>query len=79
MDEKLNFKYNGELMKFVGRECEVVDQFGLKHEGTCCAVNVSHANFVLATKDEKILIKNVVSVRRKRDKSWEAEKNEGRK
>lgn len=74
-DENL---YIGELKKFVGQEVTVKDAFGAEYSGTCVAIGWQHLNIVLRTETEKIVLKNISSIRRKRSNP-EKEKKEGEK
>lgn len=55
-----------ELHKFVGKDVTVLDSRGVEHQGVFCAFSSQHLNVIIRTDDEKIIIRNVVTIRRKR-------------
>lgn len=59
-------KYVEELKKCEGKEVEVLTVDGQIHKGICRAINFSHLNVVLMTDEEKIIVKNVLIIKRKR-------------
>lgn len=66
--QKLPIKnpYGFELEKFINRNVIVIDHFGNRFEGVCRGIAANHLNVILATKTEKIIVKNIASMTRKR-------------
>jgi len=60
--------YIHELNKFFGSEVEVIDDRGDVYKGICRGINFQHLNMIIMTKDEKILVRNIRVVKRKRNK-----------
>ena len=58
--------YKEELEKFYNKEVIVEDTNGKVIQGICRAIYPTHLNIILMTKDEKIIVKNVYKIRRKR-------------
>ena len=58
--------YKEELEKFYNKEVTIEDTNGKTEQGICRAISPNHLNVVLMTKDEKIIIKNVYKIKRKR-------------
>lgn len=59
-----------ELNKFVGKEGKVVYAKGDKLvslKGTIKGINFNHLSVAVMTKTEKILLKHIIEIRRKRD------------
>jgi small nuclear ribonucleoprotein (snRNP)-like protein len=59
-----------ELIKFIGQDVEVavITSDGFKtFKGTCKALDYKSMNVVLMTNEEKIVLKNFLSISRKRD------------
>lgn len=63
-----NAEYEVELKKFIGAEVIVTDTTGMIHLGNCRGISGMHLNVIIATKTEKILIKNIVTIKRMRIK-----------
>lgn len=61
-------RYDEELEKCINQEVEVTDQQGTKYKGKLIAYNRVHLNVILMTNEEKIIIRNVANIRRKRRK-----------
>ncbi len=59
-------KYFEELEKFLKSPVTVIDSYGNTYEGICHAISDPHLNVVLMTPTNKILIKGIVSISRKR-------------
>ena len=66
MDEKKQSIFIAELKKFIGKEVEVTDTTMNQYTGICKAIGFNHLNVVLMTKEEKIVLKNIASIKRKR-------------
>jgi len=64
-DEKEN-KYFSELKKFERKQVIAKDTDGNEFKGECMAINYMHLNVVLMTDKEKIIIRNLASIRRDR-------------
>ena len=65
--EKPNINpFYDELKKFIGQDVVVHDIEGNEHEGNCRAISFNHLNVIIMTKFKKIVIKNIISMRRKR-------------
>jgi len=58
--------YIEELKKFIGQEVTVIDMNGKEFSGICKAISFMHLNIILMTNDEKIIIKNISYIKRKR-------------
>ncbi len=67
-----------ELNKMIGREVTVTQYVGtsdqglplyIDHEGVCVALQFQHLSIVLMTDTEKIVLKNIHAIRRKRTKN----------
>jgi len=65
MEQKIN-PYMDELKKFIKKYVIVKDQNGETYEGECRAINFQHLNVVLMNDDEKIIIRNIQYIKRKR-------------
>lgn len=59
-------RYVEELMKCVGKKVVVTDTEGNEVDGVCVAISHMHLNVVIRTDTEKIIIKNIRSIRRQR-------------
>jgi small nuclear ribonucleoprotein (snRNP)-like protein len=59
-------RYDEELEKCINQEVEVIDQQGREYKGKLIAYNRVHLNVILMTNDEKIIIRNVANIKRKR-------------
>lgn len=59
-------RYVEELKKCIKQHVKVVGVDGEVFEGTCIAINFQHLNVVLMTDTEKIIVKNVRNISRKR-------------
>lgn len=68
--EKSNI-YIKELKKFIGKEVTVVDANGLGYTGICRAFGFPYLNIIIMTENEKIIIRNVSTIKRKRTKGGE--------
>ena len=55
-----------ELNKFLGKEVTVTNARGEIYSGVCRAVNFQYMNVILMTDEEKIAIRDVSTIRRKR-------------
>jgi len=71
MQEKEN-RYIIELKKFVGQEAVVTDALGKVFKGKVVAWGFNHLNVILMTDKEKIIIKNISNIVRKRGENNEA-------
>jgi len=65
MEQKIN-PYMDELKKFIKKYVTVKDQNGDTYVGECRAINFQHLNVVLMSDDEKIIIRNIQYIKRKR-------------
>ena len=68
MEKPIENKYLLELMKFIGKTITVTDSEGKKHNGICRGIQLPHLNIALMTNDEKMIFKQISSIRRKREK-----------
>jgi len=66
--------YIEELKKCVGQPVTVFDISGKEFSGICKAISFMHLNVILMTDDEKIIIKNISHIKRKRSFVTPAEK-----
>ena len=69
--------YTSELIKFIGQEVRVTDNINNIYDGVCVAIGFQHLNVVIMNDKEKIAIKNISSISRKR--TFGGEKDAGRK
>ena len=74
MPQNKNMRYEQELEKCIGSVVEVVDGFGKSHFGTCIGISNMHLNVVLMTETTKVIIKNISSITRNRNKDFVEEK-----
>lgn len=58
--------YIDELKKYQGSQVDVFNNEGKKFSGICKAISFIHLNIVIMNNDEKILIKNISHIIRKR-------------
>lgn len=68
--EKAIDRYNSELEKCWKQEVKVTTQSGKEFKGTLLAYNPVHLNVVLMTPTQKMVIRNVSHITRKRMKEW---------
>ena len=66
MEEKKQNIFIAELKKFVGKEVEVTDIAMNQYKGICKAVSFTHLNVILMNERQKIVIKNIACIKRKR-------------
>ena len=59
-------RYMVELKKCLKKECVVKDIHNIEHTGICLGINFTHLNVVLMSDTHKIIIKNIVTITRKR-------------
>lgn len=60
-------RYTEELKKCIGENIIVYREDGTKFEGTCKAISFQHLNVVIMTPVEKIIVKNISHIIRKRN------------
>lgn len=65
MNEEKN-EFVDELKKCVKKQVEVVMKTGEKFVGQCRAISYNHLNVVLMTETEKIILKDISHIKRKR-------------
>jgi small nuclear ribonucleoprotein (snRNP)-like protein len=58
--------YIEELKKFIGKDVTVTDIAGREFRGICRAISFQYLNVVLSTDNEKIIVKNISNICRKR-------------
>lgn len=72
-DEREN-RYIVELKKFIGSKVIVKDMNEKEFKGKCIAIGFNYLNVILMTEKEKIVVKNISSIRRDRKKEWKKDK-----
>ena len=63
---KLNDIWQKELFKYLNKEVEVEDDKGKVYVGICKAISQPHLNIVLMTDTDKIIVRNLRRIQRKR-------------
>lgn len=58
--------YTDELKRFLRKHVTVIGHNGEEYNGLCIAINFSHLNVILKTSTEKIIVKQITSIRRLR-------------
>jgi len=64
-------RFKKEIEKFREGEVIVIDMLGKEYKGKILTMNENNLSLVLMNNDSKILIKNIVSIKRYRNKIWQ--------
>lgn len=72
-EKKIN-PFTAELSKFLGKEVIVQDFNGKEFEGKVKSINFAYGTVIIVTPKEKIYVRNVSNIRRKRDNPEEVKK-----
>ena len=63
-----------ELKKYFRQEVEVMDIFKKVHKGQCRSINFQNLDVIIMDSKNKIIIRNPVYIKRRRDLGWSEKK-----